>query len=181
MNPYWTIVQDRAAEYSLAHARPDAPLTAGLPVLAAHAADFSPFHTLHIAQLCLSVIVFEDCPDHLRTRAGIPDLDRLVPLDADALTVLTVAEGQRDLFGRGLAAELRNVEDQVSGTARARSVAKRLLQQVPHGLVGRKRMLDIVSELEDDPRAIAGVIGLTAAALRAVAAQEGAASGSAGQ
>jgi hypothetical protein len=72
VNPYWTIAQHRAAEYSLAHARPDAPLTAGLPVLAAHAADFTPVYTLHIAAYCLSVIVFEDCPPHLRTRSASP-------------------------------------------------------------------------------------------------------------
>ncbi|MYR56066.1 hypothetical protein GTY54_07305 [Streptomyces sp. SID625] len=29
MNPYWTIVERRAADHSLAHARPDAPLPAG--------------------------------------------------------------------------------------------------------------------------------------------------------
>ncbi|MFF3731020.1 hypothetical protein ACFYXM_12020 [Streptomyces sp. NPDC002476] len=173
MNPYWTIVQQRAAEYSLAHARPDAPLTAGLPVLAAHAADFSPLQTLHIAQFCLSVIVFEDCPAYLRTPAGIPDLDRLVPIGADALTVLTTAEDQRALFGRGLDEELRNVEDQVAGVARARSVVQKVLQQVPHGLKGRERMVNIIADLEGDPRAIAGVIGLTAAALREVARQQG--------
>ncbi|MER5984163.1 hypothetical protein [Streptomyces sp. NPDC001787] len=173
MNPYWSLVQQRAAEYSLAHSRPDAPLTAGLPVLAAHAADFSPFHTLHVAQMCLAVIVSEDCPDHLRTPAGIPDMTRLVPADTDALTVLTAAEEQRALFGRGLATELRNVEDQVAATRRAQAVVQRLLDQVPYGAGGRQRMLDIVWELRDDPRAIAGVIALTAAALRELAAQQG--------
>ncbi|MCZ0983916.1 hypothetical protein O1L60_44945 [Streptomyces diastatochromogenes] len=173
MNHYWTIVQERAAEYSLAHARPDAPLTAGLPVLAAHAADFSPLQTLHVMQFCLTVIVFEDCPAHLRTPAGIPDLDRLVPIDTDALTVLTTAEKQRDLFGRGLGEELRNVEDQVAGVARARTVVQTVLQQVPHGLKGRERMVDAIASLEGDMRAITGVIGLTAAALREVAIQQG--------
>ncbi|MEU3399440.1 hypothetical protein [Streptomyces filamentosus] len=172
MNPYWTIVQQRAAELSLAYSRPDAPLTAGLPVLAAHAADFTPFHTLHVAQLCLSVIVFEDCPAHLRTPAGIPDLARLVPVTPDALTVLTTAEEQRDLFGGSLDAELHHVEEQVAATDRAQAVAQRVLEQVPHGLAGRQRMLDIVWELRDDPRAVAGVIALTAAALRALAAPE---------
>ncbi|MDP9607904.1 hypothetical protein ACFV4E_15385 [Streptomyces hygroscopicus] len=173
MNPYWRIVQQRAAEYSLAHSRPAAPLTAGLPVLAAHAADFSPFHTLHVAQMCLSVIVFEDCPGHLRTPAGVPDLARLVPGGTDVLTILTTAEEQHALFGRGLAAELHNVEDQVAATTRARNVVQRLLDQVPHGPGGRQRMLDIVWELRDDPRAMAGVIALTAAALREVATQQG--------
>ncbi|MET9551060.1 hypothetical protein ABZY36_38110 [Streptomyces sp. NPDC006627] len=142
----------------------------GLPVLAAHAAEFSPFHTLHIAQYCLSVIVFEDCPEHLRTPQRIPDLDRLVPEDADALTVLRTAEKQHILFGTGLDEELDNVEDQVAGTRRARATVQQVLDQVPNGLAGRKRMLDTVYELRDDPRAIAGVIALTTAALRAVAA-----------
>ncbi|MFB7649412.1 hypothetical protein ACFC0S_15860 [Streptomyces sp. NPDC056084] len=181
MNLYWTIVQRRAAEYSLAHARPDAPLTAGLSVLAAHADDFTPFHTLHVAQYCLSVIVFEDCPRHLRTPAGIPDLGRLVPAESDALTVLATAEVQRDLFGGGLAEELRNVEDQVAADARARVVVQAVLEQVPHGLAGRERMLDLVWALRDDPRAIAGAIALTAAALREVARQQGPASAPAGQ
>lgn len=181
MNPYWRIVQQRAAEYSLAHSRPDAPLTAGLPVLAAHAADFTPFHTLHVAQMCLSVIVFEDCPGHLRTPAGVPDLDQLVPANADALTVLTAAQEQAALFGGGLAAGLRSVEDQVAATGRARTVVQRLLDQVPHGPGGRQRMLDIVWELRNDPRAIAGVIALTAAALRAVAAPDSAPAQAPGQ
>lgn len=180
MNLYWTIVQHRAAEYSLAHARPDAPLTAGLPVLAAHAEDFSPVHTLHIAQYCLCVIVFDDCPPHLRTPAGIPDLDRLVPADSDALTVLATAENQRDLFGGGLAEELRNVEDQLAADGRARAVVQAVLKQVPYGTVGRGRMLDLVWTLRDDPRAIAGAIALTAAALREVARQQGPAPASAG-
>ncbi|MFF4337562.1 hypothetical protein [[Kitasatospora] papulosa] len=169
-NLYWTIVQHRAAEFSLAHSRPGDSLLDGLPVLAAHAEDFSPFHTLHIMQYCLSVIVFEDCPEHLRTPQRIPDLDRLVPEDADALTVLTTAQQQRDLFGTGLDEELRNVEDQVAGTRRARATVQRILDQVPNGLAGRERMLDIVYELHDDPRAIAGVVALTTAALREVAA-----------
>ncbi|MER7111162.1 hypothetical protein [Streptomyces sp. NPDC000229] len=181
MNPYWTIVQQRAVDYSLAQSRPDASLTAGLPVLAAHAADFSPFHTLHVAQFCLAVIVFEDCPVHLRTPDGVPDLDRLVPEDADAFTVLAAAEDQRALFGSGLAEELRNVEDQVAGTGRARAAVRRVLEQVPYGAPGRERMLDIVYELRDDPRAIAGFIALTAAALREVAAQQGPADASARQ
>ncbi|MFI5748882.1 hypothetical protein ACIBBE_23805 [Streptomyces sp. NPDC051644] len=54
---------ERAAEYSLAQAQPGASMLAGLPVLAEHAEDFSPFHTLHVCQFCLAVIVFEDCPD----------------------------------------------------------------------------------------------------------------------
>lgn len=170
MNQYWTIVQERAADFSLAHSRPGNSLLDGLPVLAAHAADFSPFHTLHIMQFCLSVIVFEDCPEHLRTPQRIPDLDRLVPEDADALTVLTTAEKQRTLFGTGLDEELRNVECQVAGTVRARETVQQVLDQVPNGRAGRKRMLDIISELQDDPRAIAGVVALTTAALREVAA-----------
>ncbi|MFJ9239738.1 hypothetical protein ACIRJ3_32725 [Streptomyces anulatus] len=169
VNLYWMIVQDRAAEFSLACSRPGRSPLDGLPVLAAHAAEFSPFHTLHIMQFCLSVIVFEDCPEHLRTPQRIPDLDRLVPEDADALTVLTTAERQHTLFGTGLDEELRNVEDQVAGTGRARATVQRILDQVPNGLAGRERMLDIVYELQDDPRAIAGVVALTTAALREVA------------
>ncbi|KAB1978516.1 hypothetical protein [Streptomyces triticiradicis] len=179
MNAYWPIVQRRAAAYSLAHSRQGASLLDGLPVLAAHAADFSPFHTLHIMQFCLAVIVFEDCPEHLRTPQRIPDLDRLVPENADALTVLTTAEKQHTLFGAGLDEELRNVEDQVAGTGRARATVQRVLEQVPYGPTGRERMLDIVYELRDDPRAIAGVIALTTAALREVAAQQGLADASA--
>ncbi|MFE7114303.1 hypothetical protein ACFU99_02615 [Streptomyces sp. NPDC057654] len=49
MNPYWTTVQEQAAAYSLAHDRPGGSLLDGLPVLAVHAEDFSPFHTLHTA------------------------------------------------------------------------------------------------------------------------------------
>ncbi|GAA1110995.1 hypothetical protein [Streptomyces javensis] len=179
MNLYWSIVQQRAAEYSLAQAEPGASLVAGLPVLAAHAEDFSPFHTLHVAQFCLAVIVFEDCPDHLRAPGGVPDLGRLVPQDADALTVLTAAVEQRALFGTALDEELRNVEDQVAATARARATVQRVLEQVPYGSAGREQMLDIVYELRDDPRAIAGVIALTTAALREVAVQQGPADASA--
>lgn len=172
MNLYWTIVQERAAEYVAAQFRPDASLAAGLSVMAAHAADFSPFHTLHIAQFSLAVIVYEDCPDHLRTPGGVPDLDRLVPEDADAFTVLMAAEDQRALFGGRLDEELRNVEDQAAATSRARETVRRVLEQVPYGTVGRERMLDIVYELRDDPRAIAG-LALAAAALREVAVQQG--------
>ncbi|WP_435058375.1 hypothetical protein [Streptomyces sp. bgisy060] len=181
MNLYWSIVQQRAAEYSLAQAQPGASLLSGLPVLAAHAAHFSPFHTLHVAQFCLAVVVFEDCPDHLRTPGGVPDLDRLVPKDADALTVLTTAQEQRALFGTGLDEELRNVEDQVAATDRARAAVQQVLEQVPYGRAGRERMLDIVYELRDDPRAIAGVIALTTAALREVSDQQGPADASARQ
>ncbi|MFC8570797.1 hypothetical protein ACFUIW_34075 [Streptomyces sp. NPDC057245] len=173
MTGYWTLVQHRAAEYSLAQQQPGASLLAGLPVMAAHAAAFSPFHTLHVAQFCLAVIVSEDCPDHLRGPAGVPDLARLVPEDTDALTVLTTAEDQRALFGSGLAEELRNVEDQVAATGRARAAVQRVLDQVPHGLAGRQRMLDIVYELRDDPRAISAFLALTAVALREVAVQQG--------
>jgi hypothetical protein len=103
-----------------------------------------------------------------------------VPADSDALTVLATAENQRDLFGSGLTEELRNVEDQVAGTDRARVAVRSVLEQVPYGTPGRKRMLDIVYELRDDPRAIAGVIALTAAALREVAGQQGPVDASAG-
>ncbi|MCT9094222.1 hypothetical protein N4G70_36085 [Streptomyces sp. ASQP_92] len=173
MNLYWTIVQQRAAEFSLAQEQPDASLLTGLPVLAAHAKAFSAFHALHVMQFCLAVVVFEDCPDHLRTPDAVPDLDQLVPKDADALTVLTAAQELRALFGTGLEEELRNVEDQIAATDRARAAIQRVLDEVPHGRAGRERMLDIVYELRDDPRAIAGVIALTAAALREVAVQQG--------
>ncbi|MGW0672553.1 hypothetical protein [Streptomyces sp. NPDC002746] len=173
MNRYWTILQDRAARFSLAQQAPGATLTDGLPVLAAHAAEFSAFHMLHVMQLCLSVIVYEDCPDHLRNSAGVPDLEQLVPTDTDALTILTTAERMRALFGLGLDEELRNVEDQVAGTTRAQAAVQQVLDQVPRGEPGRQRMLDIVYELRDDPRAIAAFISLTAAALRELAAQQG--------
>ncbi|WP_439681659.1 hypothetical protein [Embleya sp. MST-111070] len=173
MNPYWSIVQRRAADYVAAQSRPGATLLSGLPVLAAHAEEFSPFHMLHVAQFCLAVVVFEDCPDHLRTPGGVPDLDHLMPEDADALTVLTVAEEQRSLFGGALDEELANVEEQVAATGRARETVQRVLEQVPHGVAGRERMLGIVYELRDDQRAIAGVLALTAGALREVAAQQG--------
>ncbi|MFD3481308.1 hypothetical protein [Streptomyces sp. NPDC058695] len=68
------------------------------------------------------------------------------------------AEGQRSLFGGRLDEELRNVEDQVVATGRARATIQLVLRQVPHGRDGRARMLDIVYELRDDPRAIAGVL-----------------------
>ncbi|MFF1717221.1 hypothetical protein [Streptomyces sp. NPDC058268] len=173
MNPYWLIVQERAAAYSVAQEKPDATLLSGLPVLAKHAEDFSFFHTLHVMQFCLSVIVFEDCPPHLRTPTGVPDLARLVPEDADALTALTTAEDLRAQFGMGLTEGLCAVEDQVTATGRARTAVQRVLDQVPHGATGRERMLDIVYELRDDPRAIAAVIALTAVALREVAGQQG--------
>ncbi|MEU1824177.1 hypothetical protein ABZ502_17340 [Streptomyces abikoensis] len=173
MNPYWLVVQQRAAEVYAAQSQPCADVLVGLPALAAHAEEFSPFHTLHVAQFLLAAVVFDDCPSHLRTADGVPDLDRLVPADADAFTVLAAAEGQRGLFGRGLDEELRNVEDQVAADGRARAVVQRVLDQVPHGRAGRERMLAIVYELRDDPRAIAGVIALTTAALREVAAQQG--------
>ncbi|MET9427893.1 MULTISPECIES: hypothetical protein [unclassified Streptomyces] len=181
MNHYWTIVQQRAAEYTLAQSRPGASLTAGLPVLAAHAADFSPFHTLHVAQFCLAVIVFEDCPAHLRTPAGVPDLDCLVPADADVFTVLAAAEEQRALFGGRLDEELGHVEDQVAATGRARETVRRVLEQVPYGAAGRERMLGIIYELREEPRVIAAVLALTAAALREVAVQQGPADASARQ
>ncbi|MEW1552005.1 hypothetical protein [Streptomyces tsukubensis] len=164
MNPtYWTIVMQRAAVYSLAQEHPGAFADGRAPDPrgARRGLRGGPH----------APIVFEDCPDHLRTPAGIPDIDRLVPLDADALTVLTTAEQQRPLFGRGLDEELRNVEDQVAGTVRARATVQQVLDQVPHGTAGRKRMLDLFHEMRDGPRAIAGVIGLTTAALHEVAAQ----------
>ncbi|NUK03224.1 hypothetical protein [Streptomyces lunaelactis] len=68
---------------------------------------------------------------------------------------------------------MRNVEDQVTATSRARETVRRVLEQVPYGTAGRERMLDIVYELRDDPRAIAGGLALTAAALREVAVQQG--------
>ncbi|MEU5900221.1 hypothetical protein [Streptomyces venezuelae] len=181
MNPYWSIVQQGAAEYSVIQYRSDASLLAGLPVLAAHAQTFTPFHTLHIMQVLLAVIVFEDCPDHLRTSGGIPDLDRLVPEDADALTVLSAAQDQRFLFGAGLDEQLQNVEEQVAATARARATVQQVLEQVPYGSAGRQRMLDLVYELRDDPRAIASVIALTTVALREVALRQGPADASARQ
>ncbi|MEU5476902.1 hypothetical protein [Streptomyces mirabilis] len=181
MNLYWSIVEHRAVDYFTAQSQPDASPLAGLPVLAAHAAQFSPFHTLHVAQFLLTAIVADDCPDHLRNGNGIPDIDRLVPEDADAFTVLMTAEEQRRLFGGHLDEELRNVEDQVAATRRARATVQQVLEQVPHGRAGRARMLDIVYELRDDPRAIAGVLALTTAALREVAVQRGPADASAGQ
>ncbi|MFE3629357.1 hypothetical protein [Streptomyces goshikiensis] len=181
MNLYWPIVQERAAVFSSAQQRPGAALLNGFPVLVAHAADFSPFHTLHIMQFCLAVIVFEDCPNHLRNSAGVPDLEQLVPTDTDALTILTTAEQQQTLFGRGLDEELRNVEDQVAGTTRARTAVQQILDQAPRGRAGRERMLDVVYELRDDPRAIAGFVELTASALREIATQQGPADASAGR
>lgn len=47
-------------------------------------AQFPPFHTLHAAQFLLAAIVYDDCPEHLRNGYGVPDIDRLVPEDADA-------------------------------------------------------------------------------------------------
>jgi hypothetical protein len=157
VNLYWSIVEHRAVDYFTAQSQPDAPLLAGLPVLAAHAAQFSPFHTLHVAQFLLAAIV------------------------ADAFTVLMAAEEQSRLFGGRLDEALLNVEDQVAATRRARATVQQVLEQVPHGRAGRARMLDIVYELRDDPRAIAGVLALTTAALREVAVQRGPADASAGQ
>ncbi|MFI9781080.1 hypothetical protein ACIHCV_41725 [Streptomyces sp. NPDC051956] len=69
-------------------------------------------------------------------------------------------DGQRSVFGGRLDEELRNVEDQVAATGRARATIQLVLVLVlvPHGREGRARMLDFVYGLRDDPRAIAGVL-----------------------
>jgi hypothetical protein len=165
---YWRIVQTRAAECWVAHARPGASSLACLPAMATHAAQFSFSHTLHVAQMLLSGVVFKRCPDQFRSVSGIPDLKRLVLDSADAGTTLTVAEDLRAWRGMRLDEALEHVEDLVMAIARARAAVQGVLEQVPHGAQGRARMLDILFEFRDDPSAIAGVLALTGNAMHAV-------------
>ncbi|MFD5878458.1 hypothetical protein [Streptomyces yangpuensis] len=165
---YWRLVADRAVEYTRALYAPGATAAAGLPALAAHAAMFTPFHMLHVAQICLTVELSADCPPHLRTPKGIPDMALLVPDEASALITLTAAEQVRAMTGIGLGQALDDVEEAIPATARARLVIQRILELAPQGAASRPRILDLVYDLRDDPRAIAGFLALTSAALQRV-------------
>lgn len=166
---YWSFVEERALEYWSRNRKRGAQLDAGVDVLAEHAAQFSPFHVVHIAQLCLVIVVFDDCPEDLRDADGIPDLGRLVPEDHSALTVVTAAERVGALFGVGLAEALDGVEQQVAATGRGRAAAQHVLRQVPRGDAGRLVILDTVWELREDLRAVGAFVAVTTAALHAVA------------
>ncbi|MER6109326.1 hypothetical protein [Streptomyces hirsutus] len=168
-NPaYWQIVTDRAADYTAALLAKDADLTAGLPVLQAHAADFGLARTVHVAQMCLLVIVDPDARPHTRTPAGVVDLDKLVPPTADALTVLDTAAALSRAFQLSPTEAMADVEQQTAAFARARPAVQAALDAAPRGIPGRQRSLDALWELHDDPRALCAVLALTAAAMRAV-------------
>ncbi|CAL9326666.1 hypothetical protein [Streptomyces sp. SudanB91_2054] len=167
-NPYWSIVTRRSADYTAALLSPGAPPTAGLPVLLAHAEEFGLARTVHVAQMCLLVIVDPDARPHTRTATGTVDLDKLVPPDVDALTVLDNAAVLSRAFHLSPAEAMADVEQQIAATGRARSAVQAVLDAAPNGLPGRQRALDALWELHDDPRAVCSVLALTAAAMRAV-------------
>ncbi|MFC9280872.1 hypothetical protein [Streptomyces collinus] len=168
-NPvYWQLVSERSADFTAAHLAQGADLAAGLPVLLAHAEEFGLARTVHIAQMCLLVIVDPDARPHMRTPEGTVDLDKLVPLTADALTVLDSAAVLSRAFQLSPTAAMHDVEEQIAATGRARSAVQAVLDAAPRGIPGRRRALDALWELHDDPRAVCSVLALTAAAMRAV-------------
>ncbi|MGW7314673.1 hypothetical protein [Streptomyces sp. NPDC054865] len=162
---YWRLVAERAVQYTAALYAPGATALHGMPALAAHAAMFTPFHMLHVAQMCLAVDLSEDCPPHLRTPQGIPDLALLVPDEAGALIALTAAEDVRAMTGIGLGQALEDVEEAIPATARVRPVIQQILELVPQGAASRPRILELVYDLHDDPRACAAFLALTSTAL----------------
>ncbi|MGA5127685.1 hypothetical protein ACPCAG_30840 [Streptomyces pseudogriseolus] len=169
MNPaYWNLVAERSADYTAACLAPDADLTAGLPVLLAHAEEFGLARTVHIAQMCLLVIVDPDARPHTRTPEGTVDLDKLVPPTADALTVIDGAATLSRAFQLSPAEAMTAVEQQIAATDRARAAVQAVLDAAPHGIPGRRAALDALWALHDDPRAVCLVLALTAAAMRAV-------------
>ncbi|MER6253719.1 hypothetical protein ABT224_20415 [Streptomyces sp. NPDC001584] len=165
---YWRMVADRAVEYTRALYAPGATAAAGMPALAAHAEMFTPFHMLHVAQICLTVDLSADCPPHLRTAEGIPDLALLVPEETSALITLTAAQQVRAMTGIRLGQALDDVEAGIPAVARVRPVIQRILELAPQGAASRPRILDLVYDLRDDPRAIAGFLALTSTALHRV-------------
>jgi hypothetical protein len=168
-NPvYWRLVGERAATYTAALSAEGAGPAAGLPVLQVYAAEFGLARTVHIAQMCLLVIVAADAAPHTRTALGTVDLDRLVPPAVDALTVLDNAAVLSRSFQLSPTAAMADVEEQITATPRARAAVQAVLDAAPHGVPGRRRALDALWGLHDDPRALCAVLSLTAAAMRAV-------------
>ncbi|MGA5411611.1 hypothetical protein ACPCSC_30690 [Streptomyces lavendulocolor] len=167
-NPvYWRLVSERAAAYTAA-LEEGADLTAGLPVLRVHAAEFGLARTVHIAQMCLLAIVAAEGAPHTRTAAGTVDLDKLVPPTVDALAVLDAAAVLTRGFPVSPAEAMADVEEQIAAIPRARAAVQTVLAAAPHGVPGRRRALDALWELHDDPRAVCAVLALTGAAMRAV-------------
>ncbi|MEU5748191.1 hypothetical protein ABZ804_21965 [Streptomyces sp. NPDC047726] len=168
-NPYyWRIVSERAADYTAALLARGANVTSGLPVLQVHAAEYGLARTVHVAQMCLLVVVAPDARPGMRTAKGTVDLDKLVPPTADALTALDDAAYLSRAFRLTSCAALTGVEDQIAATARARHAVQAVLDAAPRGLPGRQTALDALWELRDDPRALCAVLALTATALREV-------------
>ncbi|MGW0337078.1 hypothetical protein ACWD0J_35515 [Streptomyces sp. NPDC003011] len=167
-NLYWDVVSRRAAAYTEAQLMPDADLTAGLPILLSHAEEFGIHCITHIAQMCLLAIVDPDAPAAVRTAAGAVDLNQLLPDTPDALTTLEAASALTHTLGIAPADAMTDVEEQVAATTRARAALQTVFDGAEDGLDGRRRALDALYGLRDDPRALCAVIGLTAAALQAV-------------
>ncbi|MFE3629505.1 hypothetical protein [Streptomyces goshikiensis] len=165
---YWRLVADRAVEYTWALYAPGATVAAGMPALAAHAEMFTPFHMLHVAQICLTVDLSAHCPPHLRTPEGVPDLALLVPEETSALITLTAAEQVRAMTGIAFGQALEGVEAGIPATVRVRPVIQRILELAPQGAASRPLILDLVYDLRDDPRAIASFLALTSTALHRV-------------
>lgn len=168
VNPdYWRIVTKRAADYTAALEDDPGP-TAGLHILLTHTAEYGLARTVHIAQLCLLVVVDHDARPHTRTLMGTVDLNRLVPPTADALTVLDNAAALSRAFALTPGEAMAAVEEQIAAIGRARQVAQTILNGVPQGVAGRQQAMDVLWGLRDDPRALCAVLALSTVALRAV-------------
>ncbi|MGW0033004.1 hypothetical protein ACWDXD_24705 [Streptomyces sp. NPDC003314] len=175
---YWSVVARRACHYADAVQRPGADLLAGVEILRQHAADFDEPHpdgnmgllrATHITQLCLLVVVHEDAPAAVRTREGLVDLDRLLPVTSSALTVLDAASSLTRLFPMPPTQAMEAAEAQIAATDhRSRAVVQKILSAPLYGPQGRERALDALWELRNDPRALSGVLALNAAVLQAV-------------
>lgn len=168
VNPaYWRTVTKRAADYSAA-LRNDPGSTAGLRILLDHTTEYGLARTVHIAQMCLRVIVDPDAQPDMRTMMGTVDVNKLVPPIADALTVLDTAASLSRGFNLTPGEAMAAVEEQIAGVERARHAVQTVLNGAPQGLAGRERGVAALWELRDDVRALCAVLALTTVALRAV-------------
>ncbi|MFJ7004234.1 hypothetical protein ACIQWY_30015 [Streptomyces albidoflavus] len=165
---YWEVVAARAAAYTDALSRPGGDLSAGLDILLDHANDFGLACTTHVAQMCLLAVVAEEAGPDKRNAFGTVDLDQLVPPHAEVLTVLDNASVLSHVFAMSPAEAASSVEDQIQSTPRARRAVQSVLNAAQNGVAGRQQALDRLGELRDDPRALCAVLGVTAAAMRAV-------------
>ncbi|WP_333745714.1 hypothetical protein [Streptomyces sp. IBSBF 2950] len=167
-NVYWDVVTRRAAEYTEAQLAPDADLASGLPILLDHARQFGAHCITHIAQVCLLAMVDADAPAEVRTITGTVNLSRLLPDSPDALTTLDTAGTLTHALGITPSEAMTDVEEQIAATVRARGALQAVFDNAPHGAAGRKRAIEVLYELRDDPRALCAVVALTAAALQSV-------------